>query len=197
MKKYMALASLLLFTPLTALADGWGMTHHTNNIYSATSQAQAPSKILPTIDYWHRRVHFQFDAMETIASLGREDKFRSGFNMYYSLRRGKMLDGVRGSFQFGVSVDIDQYKGAALTSDDEEASGGTDVYTNIWALAQPRLGMEIFRKKSRFGFGIYVVSGIGIARVPNVERASNEDPLQATELAVGTGLQISSWMLIK
>lgn len=181
------LASLFALFPLTANA-GWGFTHHSNNVYSAKSQVSSPMDNVPTIDYWSPKLTLQFDVLETIASLSRENTTNFGFNGYWTVHRGLVNQNVHGLLQLGVSVDMSQNKVV------DPFDGEEEVISNSWALLQPRLGAELKSKKTKYGFGMYVVSGIGFARVPNLEREDGDDAMSATELAVGTGLQISAWV---
>lgn len=181
------LASLLTLLPLTANA-GWGFTSHTSNVYSAKSQQQSPMDGVPTVDYWSPKITLQFDILETLASLTREDRMNFGVNGYYTMHRGMVNQNVHGLLQLGVSFDVAQSKTVDAFDGDEE------TLSDMWILLQPRLGAEIKKKDTKYGFGMYVVSGLGIARVLNTEREDGDDPMSATELAVGTGLQISAWI---
>ena len=180
MKKviFTSLLSLAFLAPSQAEA-AWGFTAHQGvDIAAKQQQYMSPMEYLPTIDYKAGKVLIQFDALETIASLGREDLMNFGLNGYYTVSKGEINSNFDGVLQMGASIDLQQDN----TIEDAE-------HNNIYALAQARMGAQSAKK---FGIGIYVVPGIGIANVPALEQDGDEYEME-TELAVGTGLQISVW----
>jgi len=224
MKKLVVMTSLLALTPLTAEAGtAFGLTSHSSNIYSTKSDYTSPLRQIPTIDVKTGKFTFQITALETLEAMAKEDYLDFGVSGYATVRKRKITDGVRGVLQLGGSIDIQQMalapssadaaaaaaaaaeaaaEAAADAAEDENAEDGEsadsdssddspDSITNMWVMFQPRIGLEV-AKGNKVGFGIYVVSGIGFARVPNTDPDSDDD--QATELAVGTGLQISGWI---
>ena len=202
MKRALAL-SLFALAPLSAQAASFGLTSHSSNIYSVKSGYTSPVRNIPTLDLKIKKLTFQLTALELIESMSQEDYMDLGFSGYYTVKKQKISDHVRAVLQLGGSLDIQQTAAAASAAEiieeavegedgDTESSSSDepDSLTHMWALFQPRIGLEV-HKGNKGGLGIYVVSGIGMAKVPNT---GDSDDDQATELAVGTGLQISAWI---
>jgi hypothetical protein len=180
------IAALFIAAPLTAQA-GVGFTSHSGVDTSGKSGVSSPMEYVPTIDYKAGPVLIQVDALETMASLGRDDIMHFGLNGYFTVKGGKkggkINNNLNGVLQVGASIDMQQN----TTAEDDDFH-----FTNMWVVGQARMGAQA---SDKFGIGIYVVPGLGFARVPDSEQDDFDDGIEmATELAIGTGLQISVWM---
>lgn len=159
--------------PLSAEA-AWGFTAHQGWEYSTRGYYISPFEGLPTLDIRNKGQVIQLDVLELVSGISTE-QLHLGVNYYRNLDNGPVTeDGSwKGAWQLGGSLDID----SAPDFDFE--------FLNMQALLQGRMGMQ---SHNDYGFGVYVVPGIGVAKTYDF---AGDD---AFELAVGGQLQISAWV---
>ena len=186
MKKIISLSALALAAILPSQAEAaWGFTAHQGITMSGTQKVMAPTEMVPTVDFKTGKILIQVDALETLASLTRAQETHFGFNGYYTLGKGEIKNHLDGVMQVGASVDFASYKPVEDNSDFD--------YSNMFVVGQLRMGAQSYDKSSKYGVGIYVVPGIGFASVPALEQESADSVDKQTEIAIGSGLQISVW----
>lgn len=187
MKKIISLSALALAALIPSQAEAaWGFTAHQGVTMSGTQQIAAPTEFVPSVDFKAGKILIQVDALETIASLTRAEETHFGFNGYFGVGKGEIKDHIDGVLQIGASVDYGSYN---PTEDIEN-----DEYSNLHVLGQIRMGAQTYGKSSKYGFGIYVVPGIGFASVPALEQDLEAEGIEKqTEIAIGSGIQISVW----
>lgn len=172
---------LLLALPALALAvlpskaeAAWGFTAHQGVEYSTRGYYVSPHEWLPTIDIRTQGQVIQIDALELLSGIT-TDRLHLGVNYYRNLKNGPVTDdgSWKGAWQLGGSLDVDSGADYAFDA------------LNLMLMAQGRMGMQAHKD---FGFGIYVVPGIGIAK--GFDFAGDD----AFDLAVGGQVQISTWI---
>ena len=187
MKKIISLSALALAALIPSQAEAaWGFTAHQGVTMSGTQKYMAPTEMVPTVDFKTGKILIQVDALETLASLTRAQETHFGFNGYYGLGKGEIKNHIDGVMQIGASVDFGSYNPVEDTSEDD--------FSNLFVLGQIRMGAQTYGKSSKYGFGIYVVPGLGFASVPALEQDAEAEGIEKqTEIAIGSGLQISVW----
>ena len=161
-------ALALLAAPMTASA-GVGFTAHLNQTYTTRGYYYSAMN-LPTVDITNQGLVIQIHALDLIEGLTYEN-LDLGVNVYKTFNNGPVNDNWKGVFQPGGSLDV------STNFDFDPLS--------MALLFEPRLG---FQKAQDFGFGLYVVPGLGFGMGPD---GSGDTGI---ELAVSGGLQVAAWM---
>ncbi len=165
-------ALALLAFPMSAEA-AWGFTAHQGGSYTTRGYYMQPSANLPTLDLRMSGQVIQFDVLELISGIT-TDQLHLGVNYYKTLDNGDLSEGGwKGVWQLGGALDIDSAPDYSFDP------------LNLQLLAQARMGMQAHDK---FGFGIYIVPGVGFAKTYDFV---GDD---AFELAVGGEVQLSAWI---
>lgn len=160
------LASLaLLAAPLTASA-GVGFTAHQEAKYSARGFYFSPMN-LPTLDITNQGLVIQIHALDLIEALNYE-QLDVGLNIYKTTKSGPVTGDWKGVLQPGGSLEFTSSPGFNFDP------------VNFALLGQARLG---FQKAEDFGFGLYVVPGVGLGYVAD-----------EFEMMVSGGIQLAAWM---
>jgi len=156
-------ALALLAAPMTASA-GVGFTAHQEAKYTARGFYVSPMN-LPSLDITNEGLVVQIYALDLLEALNYENIDLS-VGLYKTVKSGKVTDNWKGVLQPGGTLDV---------------STNFDFDPLYLALTgQARMGIQ---KADDFGFGVYVVPGIGVA-----------DAAGEIEMAVSGGIQISAWM---
>lgn len=164
MKRTLATLALLA-APMTASA-GVGFTAHLESEYSTRGFYFSPMN-LPTLDIVNEGLVIQLNALDLVEALTYE-QLDLGVNVYKTVKAGPVNDDWKGVLQAGGSLD---FVGNPDFSFDP---------LNLALLGQARMG---FQKAQDFGFGVYVVPGLGFGYVAD-----------EVELMVSGGVQLSAWM---
>lgn len=168
MKRFLAALSLLAL-PMTASA-GVGFTAHQTMTYSSRGFYYSPFN-LPSLDITNQGLVIQIHALDLIEALTYEN-LDVGVALYKTTNNGAVNDNWKGVFQPGGTLEVS-------TDFNFDAP-------NAALLFEPRLG---FQKADAFGFGLYIVPGIGAGLA--------SDPLTGDsefELMVSGGVQLAGWM---
>ncbi len=168
MKRTLVSLSLLAL-PMTASA-GVGFTAHQSWTYSSRNYWGSPIN-LPSLDITNNGLVIQIHALDLIEALTYED-LDLGVAVYKTTKAGPVNDDWKGVFQPGGRLELD-------------TNFNFDPLT-VGALFEPRLG---FQKADKFGFGLYVVPGIGAGVTPDPATGDT-----AFELLVSGGIQVAAWM---
>jgi len=158
-------ALALLATPLTASA-GVGFTAHQEARYSGRSLYYSAMN-LPTLDIVNDGLVVQLNVLDLLEALNYEE-LDLGVSVYKTTAHGPVNGDWKGVLQPGASL---EFTGGPSFSFDP---------VNLAVIGQARLG---FQKAQDFGFGIYVVPGLGVGYVAS-----------ELEMMVSGGIQISAWM---
>lgn len=160
------LASLaLLAAPMTASA-GIGFTAHVESEYSTRGFYFSPMN-LPTLDITNDGLVIQLNALDLVEALTYE-QVDLGVNVYKTVKAGPVNDNWKGVMQAGGSLDFVGSPGFSFDP------------MNLALLGQARMGIQ---KADAFGFGVYVVPGLGAGYVAD-----------EVELMVSGGIQVAAWM---
>lgn len=162
MKRTLA-ALTLLAAPMTASA-GIGFTAHQEAVYSARGFYVSPLN-LPSLDITNDGLVIQLYALDLLEALNYENLHLGGA-VYKTVKAGKVNDNWKGVMQPGGNLNL-------VTNFDFDP-------LNIALTGQVRMGIQ---KADEFGFGVYVVPGLGGAY------AADE-----VELMVSGGIQVAAWM---
>ncbi|MCB9777107.1 MAG: hypothetical protein H6742_00920 [Alphaproteobacteria bacterium] len=162
MKRTLA-ALALLAAPMTASA-GVGFTAHVENNYSTRGYYYSAMN-LPSLDITNQGLVIQLYALDLIEGLTFEQVHLGGA-VYKTVKSGEITGDWKGVLQPGGKLDF-------VTNFDFDP-------INIGLTGQARMGMQ---KAGDFGFGVYVVPGLGFGYVA-------DEP----ELMVSGGVQLAAWM---
>ncbi|MCK6506429.1 hypothetical protein L6R53_24155 [Myxococcota bacterium] len=166
------LASLaLLAAPMTASA-GVGFTahqtwDHATRTHAGTGSGWGTRLDLPTLDIVNEGLVIQLGALDLVEALTYET-VDLNVSVFKTVKSGPVNGDWKGVLQPGGTLEFN-------------SSGGFN-FDPMWiaAIGKARMG---FQKAEDFGFGLYVVPGLGIAY--------GADEI---DLAVSGGLQVSAWM---
>ena len=153
----------LLALPMTASA-GVGFTAHQTATYSSRGYYFSPMN-LPSIDIINDGLVIQLQALDLVEGLTYEN-IELGASVYKTAKAGPVTGDWKGVMQPGGTLEFQ-------TNFDFDP-------INIAVLFEPRMG---FQKAEDFGFGLYVVPGIGAAYAA-----------EEVELMVSGGIQVTAWM---
>lgn len=162
MKRILATLALLA-APLTASA-GVGFTAHQEAKYSARGFYFSPMN-LPTLDITNDGLVIQINALDLLEGLNSEQVHLGGA-VYKTVKAGAVTGDWKGVLQPGGNLDL-------VTNFDFDP-------LNIALTGQARMGIQ---KAEDFGFGVYVVPGVGFGYVAD-----------EIEMMVSGGIQVAAWM---
>lgn len=162
MKRLLATLALMAL-PMTASA-GVGFTAHQESKYSARGFYFSPMN-LPTLDITNEGLVIQINALDLLEALNSEQVHLGGA-VYKTVKSGAITDSWKGVLQPGGNLDI-------VTNFDFDP-------INLALTGQARMGIQ---KADAFGFGVYVVPGVGVGYVAD-----------ELEMMVSGGIQVAAWM---
>lgn len=165
MKRTLA-AIALLAAPLTASA-GVGFTAH-QEVKASGRGFYGLGGDLPTLDITNEGLVIQLHALDLLYALNRE-YLDLGVGVYKTAKAGPVTGDWKGVLQPGGTLEL--YG--------SPPDFGFDPI-NIALIGQARMG---FQKAEDFGFGLYVVPGLGVGYVAD-----------EFEMMVSGGIQVAAWM---